>query len=77
VGRGAGHAAEPNDVAILIDRLLVSFEKPSAITPHQGITVTSQMSVESLSGFIEETRGRGAPSPMEASPLPRRRRLVD
>jgi len=68
---------KPNDVAILIDRLLVLFEKPSMVSQHQGLTVTSELSVEALREFIEATRGRAGPSPMEESPLPRRRRLDD
>jgi hypothetical protein len=68
---------KPNDVAILIGRLMVLFEKPSAISQHQGVTVTSELSVESLREFIEQTRGRAGPPRTEASPLPRRRRLDD
>ncbi len=68
---------KPEDVAILIDRLMVLLEKPSAITQHQGLSVTSELSAESLREFIEATRGRRAPSPMEESPLPRRGRLDD
>jgi hypothetical protein len=66
---------KPNDVAILIDRLMVLFQKPSAISQHQGVTISSEMSVDSLREFIEATRGRGGPSPMDVSPLPRTRRL--
>ena len=68
---------KPSDVAILLDRLQVLFEKPSVISQHQGLKVTSELSAESLREFIEATRGRGGPSPMEVSPLPRRRRLDD
>jgi len=64
-------------VAILIDRLLVLFEKPSTISQHQGLTVTSELSVESLRDFVEATRGRAGPSRMEESPLPRRVRRPD
>ena len=66
---------KPNDVAVLIDRLLVLFDRPSHISQHQGLTVTSELSVESLSDFIEATRGRAGAPRMEESPLPRRRRL--
>ena len=48
---------KPNDVAILIDRLMVLFEKPSTISQHQGLTVTSELSVESLSEFLERHGG--------------------
>jgi len=68
---------KPNDVAVLIDRLMVLFEKPSTISQHQGLSVTSELSVDSLRDFIEATRGRAGPSSMEESPLPRRRRLDD
>ena len=34
---------KPNDAAILLDRLLVLFEKPSVISQHQGLTVTSEL----------------------------------
>jgi len=68
---------KPNDVAVLIDRLVVLFEKPSTISQHRGLTVTSELSADSLREFIEATRGRAGPSPMEESPLPRTRRLDD
>jgi len=67
----------PKDLCLLIDRFNVLFEKPSAISQHQGLTVTSELSVESLHEFIEATRGRAGPSTMEESPLPRTRRLDD
>lgn len=66
---------KPNDVAILIDRLMVLFEKPSTISQHQGLSVTSELPVDVLREFIEATRGRAGPSPMEESPLPPRQRL--
>ena len=65
----------PKDVAILLDRLEVLFDKPSVITQHQGVTVPSKLSPDALRGLIEATEGMAAPSPMEASPLPRTRRL--
>ena len=68
---------KPKDVAILLDRLQVLFEKPSAITQHQGPSVTSELSVETLREFIEATRGRAGPPRMDESTLPRRRRLDD
>ena len=68
---------KPKDVAILLDRLMVLFEKPSVISQHQGLTVTSELSAESLREFIEATREMAGPSPMEESPLPRTRRLDD
>ena len=68
---------KPKDVAILLDRLLVLFERPSVISQHQGLTVSSELSAESLSEFLERTRGLGRPPRMEESPLPRARRLDD
>jgi hypothetical protein len=62
-------------VAILLDRLEVLFERPFVIAQHQGLTLTSVLSVQSLREFIEATRGRAGPSPMEESSLPRTRRL--
>jgi hypothetical protein len=62
---------------MLIDRLLVLLEKLSVISQHPGISVTSELSVACLHEFIEATRGRAGPSPMEVSPLPRTRRLDD
>ena len=67
----------PKDVALLIDRLQFLFDRPSSISQHQGLTVTSEMSVDTLSEFIEATRGIGGPSRMDVSPLPRTRRLDD
>lgn len=67
----------PKDLAILIDRFQVMFERPSVISQHQGLTVTSELSVESLSEFIDATRGIEGSSPMEESPLPRRPRRLD
>ena len=67
----------PKDVSILLDRFQVLFEKPSVISQHQGSTVSTELSVDALREFIEATRGRAGPSPIEVSPLPRTRRLVD
>ena len=68
---------KPKDVAILIDRLMVLFEKPSVISQHQGLGVGTELSADVLREFIEATEGVGAPSPMEVSPLPRTRRPDD
>ena len=67
----------PKDVAILIDRFQVLFEKPSVISQHQGLSVGTELSADALREFIEATRGRAGPSPREESPLPRTRRLDD
>jgi hypothetical protein len=63
----------PKDLAVLIDRFQVLFAKPASISQHQGLTVSTELPVEALREFIEATEGMEAPSPMEASPLPRRR----
>jgi hypothetical protein len=49
----------PKDLAPLIDRLQVLFERPSTISQHQGINVTSGMSVDTLREFVELARGGG------------------
>ena len=66
-----------SDLRLLIDYVEVSFGRPSVISQHQGPTVTLEPSVDALREFIEATRGRAGPSPMEESPLPRTRRLDD
>ena len=68
---------KPKDVAILIDRLQVLFEKPSVISQHQGLSVTSELSADDLRDFIDATRGRAGPPRTVESPLPRTRRLDD
>ena len=67
----------PKDVALLIDRLQVLFDRPSVISRHQDLTVSTELSPDTLREFIEATRGRGEPSRMEVAPLPRTRRLDD
>ena len=67
----------PKDVTVLIDRLQVLFDRPSTISQHQGLTVSTELSADGLRDFIEATRGMGGPSRMDVSPLPRTRRLDD
>ena len=67
----------PKDVALLIDRFQVLFERPSVISQHQGLTVSTELSADALREFVEATRGMGGPSRMDVSPLPRTRRLDD
>ena len=67
----------PKDLAILIDRFQVLFERPSVISQHQGLTVSTEVSADALHEFIEATRGMGGPSRMDVSPLPRTSRLDD
>jgi transposase-like protein len=68
----------PKDVALLIDRFQVFFERPSVISEGRGVNVTSEaLPIEALQEFIERTRGLAEPAPQE-SPLPRRLRpLID
>ena len=68
----------PKDVALLIDRFQVLFDRPSTISEGRGINVTSEsLPVEALQEFIERTRGLAEPAP-QASPIPRRlRTLID
>jgi hypothetical protein len=61
------------DLCLLIDRFEVLFGKPSVISQRQGLSVTSELSAETLREFIEATRERAGHPPMEESPLPRRR----
>lgn len=68
---------KPRDAALLIDRLQVLFDRPSVISQHQGLTASTEVSADALREFIEATRGMGAPSRMDMSPLPRTRRLDD
>ena len=67
----------PKDLCLIIDRFQVLFDRPSVISQHQGLTVTSELSPDDLSRFIDATRGREGPSRMEESPLSRARRLDD
>ncbi len=67
----------PKDLCLIIDRFQVLFGKPSVISQHQGLTVTSELSAESLREFIEASRGLAGPPRAEESPLPRTRRLDD
>ena len=56
---------KPKDVAILLDRLLVLFDRPASIPQHQGLTVSTELPADALREFIEATRGRAGPSPMD------------
>ena len=67
----------PRDVALLIDRLQVLFDQPSSISQHPGLTVTSEIPVDTLRQFIELTRDAAAPTTKVVSPLPRSQRRLD
>ncbi len=66
----------PKDLCLIIDRFQVLFDRPSVISQHQGLTVTSELSPDALSRFIEATRGVDGPPPV-ASPIPRSPRRLD
>ena len=54
----------PKDVALLIDRFQVLFDRPSVISEGRGINVTSEsLPVEALQEFIERTPRAGRTSP--------------
>ena len=64
----------PKDVAILLDRLQVLFDKPSRISEGRDLSVRSELPIDALNRIVELTQGRAAPP---TSPLPRTRRLDD
>ena len=68
----------PKDLALLIDRFQVLFDRPASISEGRDINITSEsLPVEALKEFIERTRGLAEPAPLE-SPIPRRLRpLID
>jgi len=67
----------PKDIALLLDRLQVLFDRPSTISEGRGVNVTSEaLPVEALQEFIERTRGLAEPVPQE-SPIPRSPRRLD
>ena len=54
---------KPEHLAIILDRFQVLFAKPSSISQHQDVTVTSEVSADVMRDFIEATRGlAGTPS---------------
>ena len=65
-----------HDYRILIDRFHVLFERPSAISQHQGLTVSTELSADALREFIDATRETGG-LPSQASRLPRVPRKLD
>jgi hypothetical protein len=64
----------PKDIAILLDRLLVLFERPARSNEGRDLSVRSELPLDALNRVVELTRGRTVPP---ASPLPRTRRLDD
>lgn len=64
----------PKDVALLLDRLQVLFDKPARISEGRDLSVRSELPIDALNRIVELTRGRAVPP---TSPLPRRHRLDD
>ncbi len=64
----------PRDLAVLIDRLQVLFDRPARISEDRDLSAGSAISIDALNQLVELTRGRAVPP---ASPLPRARRLDD
>jgi transposase-like protein len=64
----------PRDLAALIDRLQVLFDRPSRINEGRELSISSQLPIDALNQLVELTRGRGAPP---ASPLPKAPRRLD
>ena len=67
----------PKDVAILLDRLEVLFDRPTRMSEGRDLRVRSELPTDALNQFVELTRGRAGPPRTEESPLPRTRRLDD
>ena len=64
----------PKDVAILLDRLQMLFDKPARFGEGHDLSVRSELPIDALNQIVELTRGRAGPP---TSPLPRTRRLDD
>ena len=60
---------KPKDIAILLDRLEVLFERPTHISEGRDPSVRSELPIDALNQIMELTRGRAVPP---TSPLPRR-----
>ena len=65
---------KPSDVAILLDRPMVLFERPAPISEGRDLSAKSKLPIDALNQIVELTRGRAVPP---TSPLPRARRLDD
>jgi hypothetical protein len=65
---------KPKDVALLIDKFEVLFDRPAHITEQHDLNVGSEIPLDALKQLVELTRGRAAPP---TSPLPRTRRADD
>jgi hypothetical protein len=63
----------PRDLCLLIDRFHVLFVRPSSISQHHTLNVSSELPADARQEFIERTRGLAEPAPQE-SPIPRRLR---
>ena len=61
----------PKDVAILLDRLMVLFDKPGRVSEGRDLSVKSELPLDTLNEIVELTRGRAAPpthAPLTWSP---------
>ena len=67
----------PRDMAVLIDKFQVLFDRPSTISEGRGINVMSEaVPIDDLLRIIELTRDLAEPVPQE-SPIPRAPRRLD
>lgn len=64
---------KPQDIALLIDRLQVLFNRPSQITEERslGVNLTAGATPELLRGIVEATRGISDTGRAASSPIPR------
>ena len=61
---------KPKDVAILLDRFQVLFDRPTRMSAGRDLRVSSELPINALNRIVELTRQRVVPP---TSPLPRRR----
>jgi hypothetical protein len=64
----------PRDLAALIDRLQILFDRPSRISEGRDLSIGSAIPLDALNRLVELTPGRAAPP---ASPLPKAPRRLD
>jgi hypothetical protein len=62
------------NLAVLIDRLQILFDRPSRSNEGRDLSVSSALPIDALNQFVELTRGRAV---APASPLPRAPRRLD
>ena len=64
----------PKDLAVLIDRLQILFDRPSRVNEGRDLSISSEISIDALNQLVELTRGRAVPP---TSPLPKAPRRLD